>query len=240
VTLLDAMSDPSADEPIRHLTGHAALRPDQLAARVEPDGTSRTYGELEARSIQLANLLVARGLGLGDHLAILLPNRVEFFEAVWAAMRIGLYVTPINWHLAPDEAAYIVADCEAAAIVADPELGPALDAVMASADPPAVRLLVRGPDDGSLDGSRPAFEDYEAALAEQPTTPPADECEGTWMLYSSGTTGRPKGIKPPRVGAPLGTSNPFTSLLTGMYGFDEHAVYLSPAPLYHAAPAGDR
>ena len=146
---------------------------------------------------------------------------------------MGLYVTPINWHLAADEAAYIVDDCEAAALVASADLGAVLD------------RLRRRPRAGERSATASwsaatveGFEDYEAALAAQPTEPVEDQCEGTWMLYSSGTTGRPKGIKPPSVGGPLGASDSFCGLVPGLYGFGESSVYLSPAPLYHAAPAG--
>jgi long-chain acyl-CoA synthetase len=170
------------------------------------------------------------GLRRGDHLAVLLDNRAEFFEATVAALRMGLYVTPINWHLAPEEAAYIINDCGASVLIASADF----DEVNLRPDlaprGPGRRLAVRGHVEG--------FDDYETALDQQSTEPGPDECEGSWMLYSSGTTGRPKGIVPPTIGGPLGAPSSFGSLLTGLYGFGEGSVYLSPAPLYHAAPAG--
>ncbi|MCK9898433.1 acyl-CoA synthetase [Frankia sp. AgB32] len=187
-----------------------------------------TYGELEARSNQLAHALRSAGLGIGDHLAVLMENRTEYFEVVWGALRAGLVVTPINWHLTVAEAAYIVADCGAAVLVAS---APRADVVV-GLDAPAlrVRLAVGGPIDG--------FDPYERTLAAQPSTPLDDECEGAWMFYSSGTTGRPKGIRQTRVGAPLGEPTPFTAMMRALYGGDESTRYLSPAPLYHAAPLG--
>ena len=193
-------------------------------------GLSRTR-ELNERSNRVANLLWESGLRMGDHIAILLENRAEFFEVTWGALRMGLYVTPINWHLAPDEAVYIIGDCQASALVASAHLHRVLDHLAEEPDLLPARRLVVG-------GSRDGFDDYEAALATQPTSPVDAECEGSWMLYSSGTTGRPKGIMPGTVGGPLGAPTGFVGLMAGLYGFGEQSVYLSPAPLYHAAPAG--
>ncbi len=92
---------------------YAAISPDRLAVVVGGTGQSLTFAELEARANKAAHVLRANGLGLGDHVAMLLENRVEFFEVMWAALRAGIYVTPINWHLNPAEVAYIVNDCEA-------------------------------------------------------------------------------------------------------------------------------
>jgi long-chain acyl-CoA synthetase len=147
-----------------------------------------------------------------------------------AALRSGLYVIPINWHLSPDEAEYIVNDCGASAVVISAGLPELAGQLRLALGDPDRRLLVGG----SLDG----FGDYEAALAAQPADPIADEAAGSWMLYSSGTTGKPKGIKPANVGGPLGGPTAFVGLVRVVYGFAEGDVYLSPAPLYHAAPAG--
>ena len=141
---------------------------------------------MEARSNQVAHLLRSYGLAVGDTVAIVMDNRIEYFEATWGAMRAGLYVTPINWHLSADETRYIVDNCGARVVLAATDTAPLLDGI-------TVTRLVAG---GAVDG----FESYEAKRDEQPTTPIADECEGSWMFYSSGTTGRPKGIKPASVG----------------------------------------
>jgi len=215
---------------VLHPAGYAVTSPDRIALITAPDGHTLTYAQLNDRSNRVANVLWSSGLRQGDHVAVLVENRAEFLEIAWGAMRMGLYVTPINWHLTPDEAAYIVEDCGASALVASAALGPMLDR-LSEMDALDGRRFVVG---GAVRG----FEDYEVALARQPSGPVEVECEGSWMLYSSGTTGRPKGIKPPGTGGTLGAPTGFGSLMSGLYGFDERSVYLSPGPLYHAAPAG--
>lgn len=207
---------------------HAAERPHDAAVAMATGDVVVTWADLEARSNRLAHLLRSRGLGVGDHIAVFLDNDPHYFEIVWAALRSGMYVTPINWHLGSDEAGYIVADCDAAALVTTGRFADVVQGFGAALDGVSIRLSI----DGGLDG----FEDYEAALATQPDTPIDGETEGAVMLYSSGTTGRPKGIKPPLSGAPFGTANPLVMLLQFVYVVDENSVYLSPSPLYHAAP----
>src|SRR4051812_253867 len=213
---------------MQHPRQYAQTAPDRAAAIDADSGTTRTYAELDARANQFAHALRSAGLQTGDHVAIVLDNRLEMFDVLWGAMDSGLYVTPVNWHLATDEVAYIVDDCGASALVV------AADATDAVADlggeARALRLAlgreVRG------------FDDFETVLAAQPSDPIADEAEGSWMFYSSGTTGRPKGIKPPTIGLPLGSPNGFAALVGGLFGIGEGSVYLCPAPLYHSAPAG--
>lgn len=209
---------------IQHPSRFARTAPDRPAVIVAGADTVLTYAALETRSNQVAHALRAFGLGVGDDVAILMDNRAEYFEVVWGAMRAGLLITPINRHLSPDEAEYIVKDCGAAALFASascahlvPEIG-------------GRRVAVGGAVRG--------FESYEDIVDAQPTSPIAEECEGNWMFYSSGTTGRPKGIKPPGVGGPIGAPTAFTALVQGLYGGNESTRYLSPAPLYHAAPSG--
>ncbi len=209
---------------IEHPSSFAPSVPDRVAVIVANTGATLTYGRLEARSNQVAHALRARGLGVGDHVAVLVDNRAEYFEIIWGAMRSGLFVTPINWHLAADEAKYIVTDCGATALIASAECAHLAD------DAGGARIALGGEVDG--------FESYEDVLAAQPATPVADECEGNWMFYSSGTTGRPKGIKPLVAGQPLGAPTAFTGMVAGLYGGSESTRYLSPAPLYHAAPSG--
>ncbi|HET6775949.1 MAG TPA: AMP-binding protein [Acidimicrobiales bacterium] len=199
-----------------------------MALVMSAGGETRTYRQLDEASARLALVLRDRGLRPGDHLAVLLDNEPVFFEAVWAGLRAGLYVTPINWHLAAAEAGYIVADCGATALVTSARLGDVVDGLGDDLAAVTTRLVVGG----ELDG----FEPYEDVVSGRELDAVPEECEGSWMFYSSGTTGRPKGIVPPGIGGRLGAPSPFTTLLTGLFGFTDETVYLSPAPLYHAAP----
>ena len=186
--------------------------------------TVLTYAQMDARSNQVAHLLRSLGLTVGDNVAVVMENSTEYFPVVWGGLQSGLRVTPINWHLSAAETRYIVEDCGATVVIAS---GSCADLVSGVA---ATRLVVGG--------SAPGFESYEEARDAQPTSPVDGECEGSWMFYSSGTTGRPKGIRPTSIGGPLGAPNSFTSLVQGLYGGSETTRYLSPAPLYHAAPSG--
>lgn len=213
---------------IEHPSRYAAGDPDRPAVIDGSTGAVTTYGQLDERSRRAANLLRARGLGVGSHIAAMVDNRPEMLEVMWAGMRAGCYVTPINWHLSPTEAAYIIEDCGASVVFASA----AVADVVAQMDLSGMAGRI------AIGGEIPGFEDYEAALAEQPSEPTAEEREGSWMFYSSGTTGQPKGVKPPTVGDPLGAPQGFSMMVRYLFGGGEDTVYLSPAPLYHAAPAG--
>ena len=146
-------------------------------------------------------------------------------------MRAGLYVTPINWHLKAEEAGYIVEDCGAAVVVTSV----ALRDVAVGLEPYLGDVKTRLVIDGDIDG----WTGYEAAIAGFPAEPLADEREGSIMFYSSGTTGRPKGIKPPLSGAAYGEAvQPFVMMMQMLFGLTKDSTYLCPAPLYHAAPLG--
>lgn len=210
---------------------HAALNPDHPAVIMAESGEVVTYGELDERSKRFAQLLRAHALRPGDHLAVMLENHRSYFEVFWGAQRAGLFTTPINWHLKAAEAGYIVADCGATALVTSGALRGIAEQLLASLGGVDLRLAVDGPIDGYLE--------YETALARYPAEPLPDEVEGSFMFYSSGTTGRPKGIRPEIVPVRFGAGGgSFVSLLTNLYGIDQHSVYLCPAPLYHAAPLG--
>ena len=207
-------------------------------AVIMADGSRQvTYGELEARSRQVARLLAGLGVGVGDHVAIMLANRPEYFEIAWGAQRAGTYWTPVNWHLTAEEAAYIVADCGASVVFASPETAEA------AARLPGVRVFVTGDDRAPAAGradqpAAPGLASYEEAIAGLPAEPIAGEVEGSTVFYSSGTTGRPKGIKRAAEFPPFGTGLALDAVMSLVYGFGPDSVYLCPGPLYHAAPLG--
>ncbi|MFI9388493.1 acyl-CoA synthetase [Kutzneria sp. NPDC052558] len=197
---------------------HAVTDPDRPAVIMSATGAAITYRELEENSLRLAHRLLDKGFRRGDVVALLSGNDPRVFEVYWAAQRIGLYVTAVNRHLSPDEVDYILTDSGAQALF----LGPG----MTAAAPDRIRYVVR------MDGP-----DYAAELAAGSTEPLADQPRGGDMLYSSGTTGRPKGVRPPlpdrQVDEP---GDSMVRLFGGQLGFGPDTVYLSPAPLYHAAP----
>jgi acyl-CoA synthetase (AMP-forming)/AMP-acid ligase II len=218
---------------VEHPAAHAADRGDHAALIMGASGEVLTYRQLDDASNRVAHLLRAAGLVRGDHIAVLLTNRREWYEVVWGALRSGLFVTPVNWHLTPAEAGYVVANCEAKALVADADLAGTVAGMDADLGAVTTRLVIAG-----TASELPGFEPYETAVATHPATPIDDQSEGAWMLYSSGTTGQPKGVKAGLPEGPLGAPSKFGALLSGLYRFTPDTVYLSPAPLYHASPAG--
>jgi long-chain acyl-CoA synthetase len=207
---------------------HAAQTPDRPAAIMHETGECITYAELEERSIRLSRLLYDAGLRPGDGVAMIAENDLRYFEAYWAALRSGLYFTAVNWHLTPDESAYILNDSGARALLISANHGkPVLD--LASAIPDIGTKLAFG-------GTVPGYDDYEQALAAAPPVRLEHEPMGADMLYSSGTTGRPKGVRPPLRPVTVADGNPVATGLSAIWGFGQDTVYLSPAPLYHAAP----
>lgn len=209
--------------------GHWAKKfPEKVAITISTTGDRQTYKQLNERSNQLAQLWWKQGLRAGDHIAIFLENHLNFMEVVWAALRSGIYLTPINWHLTTEEAAYILDDCEAKSIVTSARIK---QAEGLKAFPSQCESWL------SLDGGLAGFEDYETALAVHSAEPLAEEPAGAYMLYSSGTTGRPKGIKRPLPGKTIEAhAHAFAVNQRNLWYVDESTVYLSPAPLYHSAP----
>ncbi|WP_333586946.1 acyl-CoA synthetase [Phenylobacterium sp.] len=210
-----------------HPSHHAKTHPDRPAYIMGGSGETVTYGELEARSNQGAQLFRKLGLKAGDVIAILMENHPRFFEVAWAAQRAGLYFACISSKLTAGEIDYIMKDCGAKALITSAGVGPVVDELPPLAS--GAKLFMVGP-------ARAPYESFEAARAEMPETPIADETAGADMLYSSGTTGRPKGIKPPLTGGPIDAPNALSMMAELMFGFPPDGAYLSPAPLYHAAP----
>jgi long-chain acyl-CoA synthetase len=213
----------------RHLASAAARFPDTPAVIMGGSGQVVSYRELDEASNRVAHVLRRAGLTVGDHVAILMENNATYLAVAWAAQRSGLYYTAVNWHLRAGEVQYILDDCGASVLVASHRLADELGAL----DVSRLRLwlAVGGPIDG--------FEDYQTAVAGSPSTPVPDECEGREMLYSSGTTGRPKGVRKDLPATELGHPDAApVQIAEGLerFGFGPGAVYLSPAPLYHSAP----
>lgn len=209
----------------------AATHPDKPAYIMADSGHSVSFLELDQRSNQIAHLFRSLGLNKGDHIALLMENHPWFLIIAWAAQRSGLYYTAISHRLQAEEVAYIVNDCSATLLITSETQLPVLESVTGQI-PDCPNLYVCG--DSKAQAPWKSLED---SIQSFPVTPIDDECEGCDMLYSSGTTGRPKGIKPPLELTALGTPNPLFNLIYALYMTpDEEMHYLSPAPLYHAAP----
>ncbi|SHN16885.1 acyl-CoA synthetase [Cryptosporangium aurantiacum] len=193
-------------------------------------GSRLDFADLEERSLAWARLFRAHQITEGDHIALLLVNSVAMFDVAWAAQRTGLYYTPVNYHLSADEAAHIVADCGATALIASAELAELATDVVARTPGLALTVLV--------DGAAPGFRTAADALAEIGDAPVEDQRDGTFMFYSSGTSGYPKGIVRQLSGEAFTGLTPMAPILSGLFGMTADTVYLSPGPLYHAAPLG--
>jgi long-chain acyl-CoA synthetase len=213
-----------------HPSVTARTTPDKPAYVMAYTGETVTYGQLEARSNQGAHLFRSLGLKAGDAIALFIENHPRYYELLWAAQRSGLRFTCLSSKLTAGEVEYIVKDCDAKAFITSH----ALSEIALEVAPliPGVHLLMVGGEVGP-------YASFEDARAKFPTTPIADEQAGQAMLYSSGTTGRPKGVK--RAGQPdpaIDAPNPLANIGMMLYGWTPDLVYLSPAPLYHAAPLG--
>jgi long-chain acyl-CoA synthetase len=209
---------------------HAVQRADQPAVIMAESGETVTYRELEARSNRLAHLLRAVGLKRLDHYAIFMENHPRYVECCSAGDRSGLYYTAINSFLTADELAYTINNSLSKVLITSQAKREV--ALAALADCPNVELCLIADGAGESERVRGLGE----ATAEFPATPIAGESLGTAMLYSSGTTGRPKGVLRPLPDQPPAQPHPLLAALSKLWRFREGQVYLSPAPLYHAAP----
>lgn len=217
-----------------HPIQHAQTRPDHPAVIMAGSGQTITFGEMDAEANRFAQLLRAHGFRPDDAFAVLLENRIEFFTLIWGSQRAGTMLVPISTRLTAPEISYILKDAEAKLLITSHAFDDVMPAIREAC--PDMPVLLMG-DEGQGGGD----ESFTDALAAQPTEPIADQQAGLVMLYSSGTTGRPKGIRPaPPEDPDPQAANPLMGLAIMGAGMpaDGSMVYLSPAPLYHAAPIG--
>jgi long-chain acyl-CoA synthetase len=207
----------------------AQQQPNKAAYIMAASGETVTYEQLNARSCQTSQLFRSMGLQIGDHIALLMENNARFLEICIGAARSGLFYTAISSRLTAPEAAYIIKDCGAKLFISSVAKGAVAAELLSDMSAVQTKLMV----DGTIDG----YDSYEALRDQMPEAAIADEAAGVDMLYSSGTTGKPKGVKIPlptmKVGEEVGS---MSMLSKGLYGFGREMIYLSPAPLYHAAP----
>ncbi|WP_319449812.1 MULTISPECIES: acyl-CoA synthetase [unclassified Mycobacterium] len=207
---------------------HAQTRPDRSAIVMAVSGRVVTYRELDENSARLAAALHDLGLRRGDTIALLSDNAAEAFEVYWAAIRSGLYFTAVNWHLSPDEAAYILQDSDAQVLIVSAGVRELAEQVANTSS----NLKHHYAFGGEVTG----YEPYAELLA-LPRRRLATQPRGAEMLYSSGTTGRPKGVRQSLPATQVDDpGDSFLALIEHVFGLNDQTVYLSPAPIYHAAP----
>jgi long-chain acyl-CoA synthetase len=215
---------------VSNIAEHAAANGAKIALIDAETHETVSYDDLNRRSIQCVRLFQSEGIEFGDHVAVMTENLPEALIVAWAAMRAGVYLTPINWHLNADEASYVVNDCMAKWLLISPGVGEVAGHLDASLDPSVSRW--------TLGAAKGAYRSLIEGLDAMQDAPLEEEWEGEFMFYSSGTTGRPKGIlraleKRPTDSRP----HPLTEMTSLLYGLSADTIYLCPAPLYHAAPA---
>jgi acyl-CoA synthetase (AMP-forming)/AMP-acid ligase II len=211
-----------------HPSSHAALTPDKPAIIMVQSGEIVTFAQLEARANRLAQLFRSLGLVKGDCIAYMVENQPLAIELAFAAARSGLFYVPISTRLKSDELAYVVENSDAKAFFTTASFAASAESVQ-DLLPSGTALFIAG---AEIAG----YQTLENAIAAQPALPIGDQSEGEAFFYSSGTTGRPKGVKRPLSQAPFDSFSAFDLRVQAAYGFEREMVYLSPAPLYHAAP----
>ena len=185
---------------------HAKKNPNKPALIMASSGEITTYKELDERSNQIAHLFRQKGLKIGDGISIFMENNSRFLEICWAAQRSGLYFTPIS------------------------------SKYLKNVANETFQLTKKTKHHYMVDGVEEGWQSFENAIMDLPKTPIPDEEMGQDMLYSSGTTGKPKGIRVPLKHIPIDQSDALMSVIAPLYDINENTKYLSPAPLYHAAP----
>ena len=229
------MSEPTADAFLEAsrtgttLSLRAAADPERPA--VLSAAGDRSYAELDANANRLARALRAAGLGAGDAVALICRNRPEFVETYYACLRTGIRLTPVNWHLTGEEIAYVVSDCDAKAVVAHADLGDGITKAVAGND--ALRLKF------AIGGELPGFAAYDEVLAAHDSSAIDGPSLGRAMLYTSGTTGRPKGVDRDLAAALRAggsTQSPLYLAMIAAAATTPGDVHLCTGPLYHAAP----
>jgi long-chain acyl-CoA synthetase len=213
---------------------HARQNPDKPALIMGTSGEIVTYRELDQRSNRLARLLHDREVSPGTPVAILMENHARYLEVAWAFDRSGMTTTPINSYLTADDVAYILNDAAIRVVVSSAALEDVAREAVSQAPKVEIKLMVEGNTGGAdVDG----WESYEQAVAQYPPTPLAEQPLGAPMYYSSGTTGRPKGIvRPFPEGLTIHDEHPLAALFGSTFHIDGGTVYLCPAPLFHGAP----
>jgi acyl-CoA synthetase (AMP-forming)/AMP-acid ligase II len=202
---------------------------DKPAVIMAGSGFTQTFAELDAAANRLSRLLHGAGLRPGDHVALCMENHDRYLEVLWGCHYAGVVYTATSSRLTSRELSYILNDCGARVFITSKYKADQAAEIVADTPGVELRLML----DGTIDG----YESYEAAVAAQPAEPLAERMAGTDMLYSSGTTGMPKGVTREFVVQPLTeTPGAVTPLLSLLFEMTSESVYLSPAPLYHAAP----
>ncbi|MES2684308.1 MAG: AMP-binding protein [Pseudomonadota bacterium] len=211
-----------------HPRHHAALHPDRPALVLADTGACISYRELVDNSDRAAQLFAALGLVEGDTIALFLENHIRYAELCWAAKNSGITYACISSQATVEEASYIVDNCDARLLISSAALaGVALEVARPRA--PTLRCLM-------LDAASAPFESYETRLADMPAQPLSGRRRGPSMLYSSGTTGKPKGVRTPLLDEPPETPPRRLAMLRQHYGLDADTVLVCPGPFYHAAP----
>ena len=202
--------------------------PQKVAVQICETGEQLSFAQLDQGANRVARVMKSLGLQHGDHVALLLPNGLDFLKTCFGLDRAGVYYTTINTRLTLDEIVHILQDCDARLFLMDSRLNVVKDGLQQRPSDQVLKFCVGEPFSG--------FGDWEAALTGASDAPIEDPSQGLDMLYSSGTTGRPKGVKWPLIHRPAGERTMLVDLLQPLFSYDEHTRYLSPAPLYHAAP----